>query len=336
MKRFSNVWLPLIVLMGIHVVFFNACKDKDEVPSGLSTESVYKITDNSAICGGNVTLEGSSGVTARGVCWCCNSSPTTSDSTTTDSQGTGEFVSTLTGLMPNTTYHVRAYATNDAGTGYGNEVIFDTPPLVIDLDGNTYHTVKIGDQTWMAENLNVTHYRNGDEIPNVSGNAEWAALTTGGYCHYNDHYGNLYNFYAVKDDRGLAPSGWHIPSDAEWKELEGSVDSQYPAGDAEWDKTDLRGFDAGGMLKSITNDWFPPNEGATDMYGFSAIPCGYRHWTTGQYLDVSGGAYFATSTAVSETTSWSRGVSNIYTQVWRTVNSNTAGGSVRCVQDISE
>ena len=91
-----------------------------------------------------------------------------------------------------------------------------------DKDGNTYKTIKIGKQKWMAENLNVSSYRNGDPIPQVQDKDEWAKLTTGAWCYYENDvengkiYGKLYNWYAVNEPRGLAPEGWHISNDDEW------------------------------------------------------------------------------------------------------------------------
>ena len=100
------------------------------------------------------------------------------------------------------------------------------PPTVTDYDGNVYQTVLIGDQCWMMENLKVTHYRNGDPIPHVTDGEIWSGLTSGAYCHYdNDEgnvstYGRLYNWYAVEDSRNIAPDGWHVPTDTEWKQQE--------------------------------------------------------------------------------------------------------------------
>jgi uncharacterized protein (TIGR02145 family) len=137
---------------------------------------------------------------------------------------------------------------------------------VTDKDGNTYKTVKIGNQEWMAENLKVKHYRNGDAIPQVKDDDEWAGLSTGAWCYYendsknNKTYGKLYNGYAVNDPRGLAPVGWHIPSDSEWTQL---ID--YLGGDSL----------AGGKLKAITL-WKSPNIGATNESGFTAFPGGSR------------------------------------------------------------
>ncbi len=122
----------------------------------------------------------------------------------------------------------------------------------------------------MAENLKVTHYRNGDAIPNVTNNTEWAGLTTGAYGNYindinNFHtYGGLYNWYAVVDGRNMAPVGWHVPSDAEWQVL-----VNYLGGHAV----------AGGKMKEIgSTHWCTPNIDATNESGFSALPGGYRHY----------------------------------------------------------
>lgn len=99
--------------------------------------------------------------------------------------------------------------------------IIEQQPLT-DIDGNVYKTVKIGDQIWMAENLKTTHYRNGDSIANVTDSASWVVLTTEAWCDYNNNhtnglkFGKLYNFFAVADQRGLAPKGWHVASDLEW------------------------------------------------------------------------------------------------------------------------
>jgi uncharacterized protein (TIGR02145 family) len=143
----------------------------------------------------------------------------------------------------------------------------DYPPTVTDIDGNIYNTVKIGSQVWMAENLKVTHYRNGEEVLNISDGVIWDYLSTGAYCTY-DHspsnaalYGNLYNWHAVNDSRKLAPEGWHVPSDNDWRALNAYLG----------DET------AGGKIKEKdTMHWHYPNVGATDEYGFSALPAGLR------------------------------------------------------------
>ncbi|MCX6159142.1 MAG: fibrobacter succinogenes major paralogous domain-containing protein [Ignavibacteriae bacterium] len=135
-----------------------------------------------------------------------------------------------------------------------------------DIDGNVYKTVKIGNQEWMAENLNVGHYRNGDVIPQVQDDNEWENLRTGAWCYYENEksngktYGKLYNWYAVNDPRGLAPEGWHIPSDVEW-----NIIIDYLGG----------GDVAGGKMKAKTK-WESPNTGATNESGFTGLPGGLR------------------------------------------------------------
>ena len=139
-----------------------------------------------------------------------------------------------------------------------------------DIDGNIYKTILIGDQTWMAENLRVTRFQNGDTIPNITDNEEWAALTTGAYCNYNNTnnldtiatYGRLYNWYAVEDSRKLAPKGWHVPTIADWTEL-----IEYLGGDTI----------ASNALKEVgTYHWEDPFE-SNNSSGFTAIPSGWRY-----------------------------------------------------------
>lgn len=135
---------------------------------------------------------------------------------------------------------------------------------VTDIDGNTYKTVIIGTQEWIAENLNVEHYRNGDIIPQVQDQNEWAYLKTGAWCYYDNDpengkkYGKLYNWYAVNDPRGLAPEGWHIPNNDEWNELIKALGGE-----------DV----ASGKLKS-KECWKGPISEFQNMSGFSALPAG--------------------------------------------------------------
>lgn len=139
---------------------------------------------------------------------------------------------------------------------------------VEDIDGNVYKTVTIGTQCWMIENLKVTHYRNGDAIPNITDDLAWNNLTTGAYCYYKNKanysstYGRLYNWYAVKDSRNIAPEGWHIPSAAEWTTLINFLGGDHFAG--------------GKLKENGTMHWRKPNTGATNESGFTALPGGLR------------------------------------------------------------
>ena len=134
--------------------------------------------------------------------------------------------------------------------------------IVIDIDGNTYHTVTIGTQVWMAENLKVTKFRNGNPIP------YWTQSSSRGYCWYNDNVGNkdiygaIYNFYTATDSRSICPLGWHIPTVEEWTTL-----INYLGGESV----------AGGKIKeSGTAHWVSPNTGATNSSGFRGLPGGSR------------------------------------------------------------
>lgn len=190
----------------------------------LTTAPIGALAHSSATSGGTITSTGLGDIITRGLVWSTLSNPTIVLATkTTDGSGMGSFTSTITGLTPETTYYVRAYATNSFGTIYGAEVSFTT----------LLTTVTIGTQTWMQKNLYVTTYRNGDIIPEVQDATVWANYTTGAWCHYNNDpandaiYGKLYNWYAVNDPRGLAIAGYHIPSDTEFNTV---TDMKDPAG----------------------------------------------------------------------------------------------------------
>jgi len=202
----------------------------------LTTTEITSITQISSESGGIIMTENGGSITARGVCWSTAPAPTISDSKTSDGSGIGTFSSTLIGLTQNTTYYVHAYATNSAGTGYGNTISFttqDNPAIfnpdvnygtVTDIEGNVYKTIIIGTQTWMAENLRTSRYNNGDYIGtttpatlNISEETtpeyQWAYQGKEGYVAT---YGRLYTWHTVTDNRKICPTGWHVPSNPEW------------------------------------------------------------------------------------------------------------------------
>ena len=165
-------------------------------------------------------------------------------------------------------HHNNSLARVERSIAITNKLLSIIDDTVTDIDGNVHTTVKIGNQTWMAENLKVTHYRNGDPIPTGFSDEEWASLNVGAYCFYDDDpknievYGNLYNLSSVIEDRILAPNGWHIPTHQEWLEL---VDYLGGAGII------------GGILKEKGVDlWNRPNRGALNEVGFAARPGGDR------------------------------------------------------------
>ena len=293
----------------------------------LTTSSVSSITSTSANSGGNISSDGGAAVSARGLVYSTSTSPTLSNTVLTIGSGTGSFSGTLTGLTPNTTYYIRAYATNSAGTAYGNEVTFTTTILttVTDIDGNTYNTVQIGDQVWMSENLKTTRYRNGGQIPNVTtDNTAWGNLTTGAWSYYNNDvsnnaiYGKLYNWYTTLGDT-LCPTGWGVPTNAEWTTL-----TTYLGG----------GSVAGGKMKSIgTAYWNSPNVGATNESGFSGLPGGFRY-RVGSFYGIRDGAVFWSASEIVDNYAWNR---NLYFDVgfvdWVQIIDKSGGASVRCLRD---
>ena len=190
----------------------------------LTTAAITALGATTAVSGGTITSDGGAAVTVSGICWGTTALPVIGGpNTTTNGTLTGTFPSTMTGLTNGTTYYVRAYATNSIGTGYGNQVTFLTK--VADNDGNTYNTVMIGTQVWMAENLKTTKFNNNSAIVNVTDNTAWTGLSTPGYCWYNNDagnkpiYGAIYNWFAVNTGN-LCPTGWHVPTDAEYDTLE--------------------------------------------------------------------------------------------------------------------
>lgn len=302
----------------------------------ISTNSITSITQTTASGGGNVTSDGGSTVTARGICWNTTGNPTTGNNKTTDGSGSGSFTSSITGLTPGTPYYVRAYATNNQGTAYGNQVTFTTSSgletgTVADVDGNVYQTVKIGNQWWMAENLKSTKYNDGTSIPNVTDNSTWAGMTSGAYSWYNNDIGNkntygaLYNWYAVSTQK-LCPSGWHVPSDNEWTTLATTCDGRNSAGNK--------------LKEAGTAHWLSPNTGATNETGFTALPGGYRRGDgpfgyEAHYGTLGTGGHWWSSTEVGpgSTDSWGEFMYYDNGTFPNYGHRKVAGFSVRCIKD---
>lgn len=197
-----------------------------------------------------------------------------------------------------------------------------TGATVTDIDGNVYPVVTIGTQTWMAANLKTTRYRNGDTIPMVSDSLQWAALSTPGYCNYNNNaanaaiYGFYYNFYAVTASNNIAPVGWHVPTDAEWDTL-----------------TTYLGTGGGGKLKETgLTYWGSPNSGATNVTGFDGRGGGDRSYTgTFHYLGTYG--CFWCTTESSATDAVEHVLSTNSANILRETYPKGLGLNLRCVKD---
>jgi uncharacterized protein (TIGR02145 family) len=320
------------------VAALGGCSKNDE-PSGNSvavpvlTTAAVIVQPAYALSGGTITSDGGAPVTARGVCWSLASNPTIADHLTHDGTGTGNFISNMDQLLQDTVYYVRAYATNSKGTAYGDLRSFRTFKMVhwtvSDIDGNIYPAVNIGTQTWLGSNLKVTRYRNGDPIANVTTDNQWKTLTTGAYCAYDNlvpnftTYGNLYNWHAASDTRGICPDGWHVPTDSEWELLGNFLGGNSVAGGK---------MKSAGTIEGGTGLWYAPNEGATNTCDFSGQPGGYRI-NYGTFYSMGNVAYFWSSSDTASVNALNYVLDANNTSLKRYFNLQTNGFSIRCVKD---
>lgn len=315
----------------------------------ITTSPVTEITQTTAVCGGEVVQEGHTPVISRGIVWSTSEQPTifNNEGMTSEGTGLGFFISYLNNLESETIYYARAYAENNQGVGYGEELTFSTLSStafvcgissVYDFDGNVYNTVQIGTQCWLKENLKTTHYKNGVGIEYPADNNTWNNNTTGAYTWYNkdiswkDYYGALYNWYALLNNNGLCPEGWHTPNYTEW-----SVLINYSGGFSSPNGNKLKscrqiesplGGDCNTILHPRWEQYYPHY--GTDDFGFSALPGGsggvafqalgyYGYWWTTDEYQPGYGWYILLDYSTGNTL----------------VNSSnkTGGFSVRCLKD---
>ncbi|MFN9689390.1 MAG: FISUMP domain-containing protein [Bacteroidota bacterium] len=309
-----------------------------------ATVSATSITTSAATSGGNITADGGSPITARGVVWNTSTSPTISLSTkTSNGTGTGAFTSNITGLSAGTLYYVRSYATNTAGTSYGTQISFTTlasctcastatcPSTVTDRESNSYDVLTLGGQCWMKQNLRVTTLNDGTAIPvdagggttgNGAGYTGWATRTTSAMTVYEHDannipiYGYLYNQYAVNDSKGLCPSGWRVPTDTEWTTLSTCLGGESVAGE---------------KMKLAGTTYWMPNYDANNCSDFSGYPGGFRR-NDGLFYFKAQNAYFWTSTSAKN-----RALSGTTKNLSASNDANSyqqnVGLSVRCIKN---
>lgn len=300
------------------IIFTTLPAELPEIKNGYP----HNITQTSAICGGEIISEGGSPVSSRGLCWSTNENPTIANSKIENGSGAGQFTGMLTGLSPNTTYHVRVFAINIAGTKYGNTMIVKTMySSVTDIDGNVYKTVRIGDQEWMAENLKATHYRDGSIITDINDDTQWYNNNSqGAWCSYDNDienkniFGLLYNYTTTIDSKGVCPSGWHVPSDSEWTTL-----TNYLGGE------NIAGF----KMKQTGEDIVADNSS-----GFSALMAGRRSYIDISFDKLYYNCYFwSTTKGESSSEYYTRSISSAYRTIDRGQSPSYMGFSIRCIKD---
>ncbi len=302
----------------------------------LSTTAATNISFYTATSGGTITGDGGSSVTIRGVCWSVNPNPTTANNITLNGSGTGAYTSLMTGLAMNMVYFVRAYATNAVGTCYGNEITIHTKDCSIftdPRDGQSYSALMIGSQCWMAENLNY-----GTKIAGVNEQTNNGIAEK--YCYDNldancDVYGGMYQWgEAVQyingasnttswsptptgNIQGICPPGWHVPKDPEFSTLSGSIG----------------GSGIGGQMKEAgLAHWAPPNTGATNSSGFTALPNGYR-WVDNAFHAIFTSCQFWTATQTGSYDAYYRNLNYQSADFYQFQFEKTCGDGIRCVQD---
>lgn len=290
MKKMSGIIILKLILLSLVLPSCNKV-EVGELPR-LSTDSVFTVSRTSACFSGTILDEGSDSIIDKGFCWSLESEPTLEDQSKAHFPfKDGHLGNCISGLMPGTMYYARAYASNSAGTAYGNQLSFTTktadimvqfnPALsygsVLDIDGNSYNTISIGSQEWMAENLKTTRYHDGNPIPLLTVNPSESETLSSGYCWYQnnetvfkDMLGAYYNWFAVNTSK-VCPSGWHVPSDEEWKILEMFLGMSSEQADS----TGYRGTNEGEKIKETgTYNWVEESLGANNLSGFTALPGG--------------------------------------------------------------
>ena len=303
----------------------------------VDTDAASSVTSTAATLNATITATGGAAVTATGFKYATNALLTSP----TDVAGSGTsspFTGSLTGLTASTQYWAVGYATNAVGTSYGDTITFTTsaPPFTcgtstVTYDGYNYATVQIGSQCWFKENLRNDDYNDATPIPGNLDDATWTTTTSGAQTVYGEGssavydgssdeaanlatYGRLYNWYAVNTGK-LCPSGWHVPTDAEWTTLADTLGGSSVAG------TKLK------ASSSNTPAWNGDNTS-----GFSALPGGFRYDAYGYF---NGQGYVGSwwSSSPNGTGAWLRSLDSGYSNVFRNTTGARRGFSVRCVRD---
>ena len=331
--KFSTLLTALIV--GVFIITFSSCS-KETTPS-LTTWHASEIKQTSAKVSGQVDDDGGASVTQKGFCYNTSSNPTITDNSI---RWGGEgvyperFSLRLTGLDTSTQYYYNAYAINSAGVGYGEQKSFTTQGISggacegitsVNYHGQTYNTVEIGDQCWFKENLNAGTMIEWDHN---SCHPQTNNDTIEKYCYQNDSancaiYGGLYPWWGMFLNRSddLCPDGWHVPSNAKWNKLADFLGGSHVAG--------------GKMKETGTLHWKPPNKGATNSSGFTALPSGRLSGDVKDFENLTGFAYFWSSSGSFWPPTYEYYIENSYNNEFLSSYKDLffSANSIRCLKD---
>jgi len=208
--------------------------------------------------------------------------------------------------------------------------------IIFDIDGNKYQTLAIGTQVWIKQNLRTTKYTNGIPIPKVESKGEWAASSSGAYCWYNNDsssqsvYGALYNGFTLEEGN-VCPTGWHVPTDNDWKLLE----IELGMSPSEADKSGWRG-NAGGKIAGSANLWlgcYFEKDTVFNTSGFNGVPAGNRIGESGSFGNMGSNAYWWSATEDTTNKVWVRNVFYNSSHLIKTGYNKKYGFAIRCVKD---
>jgi uncharacterized protein (TIGR02145 family) len=337
MKLFSSIRTDILITVSYLIMILSGCsKDNNSSVPTLTTTSATYVGQNWAALNATIIPDNKTGKiafdydTSTAFRYSVKAIPDTISGT-----ASATFYAVLKGLSSGTTYYFRVKEIISEDTTFGTDKSFvTTDPAssvicfnsgltygsVTDIDGNTYKTVEIGAQTWMAENLKTTRYNDGTEIPLKLSSLLWEDTTSLSYCYYNNDsivYGALYNWYTVNAN-DICPAGWHIPTDDEWTTLSSVLGGENVAGSK--------------LKETGTTHWNSPNEGATNESGFTALAGGYRS-ASGTYNNIKRYGYFWTSTGNTSTDAFCRYIYYVFNTLNQSSSNKMSGLSVRCIKD---
>lgn len=334
------------MLQLVIILFFVSCEPEynpDFLPV-LVTSDLINPGPFSVNTGGDISSDGGYSIKRRGVCWSTNTNPTINDNYSVDGRGTGSYQSSITDLDETKTYYIRAYATNRIGTAYGQEMMYEpllhfNPDLVYktvsDHEGNTYKTITIGNQTWMAENLKTTTFRNGDIIKeNVKDNIYGKQWVYENKMNNLNTYGRLYNWYAVMDSRNIAPIGWRLPTKEDW-----SILIQYLIQNGFNYNNSLIDNKVSKSVASRTIWSFSKTRGAVgnsldsnNASGLSLVPGGYRDGTS-SFKNLFFNGYWWSSSEYNDENAWYMFLGESSVSFISHGGSKNCGFAVRCIRE---